>query len=75
MSGIFADAQTSSKYNELIREYNKLYENIEDSILKEKFKKLEELKNNLNSESDKQIFKLGFSVATKMILEAMAYEL
>ena len=43
MSGIFADAQTSSKYNELIREYNKLYENIEDSILKEKFKKLEEL--------------------------------
>ena len=74
MSGIFADAQTSSKYNELIREYNKLYENIEDSILKEKFKKLEELKNNLNSESDTQIFKLGFSVATKMILDSVSID-
>ena len=74
-SGFFADVETSSKYNDLIREYNKFYETIEDSILKEKFKRLEELKNSLNGESDKQIFKLGFSIATKMIIEAMSYEL
>lgn len=74
-SGIFAEIETSPEYKKLIREYNKLYETIEDTELKEKFTKLEELKNKMNSETDKQTFKIGFSIATKLIIEAMSCNL
>lgn len=74
-SGIFAEVETSPEYKKLIREYNELYETIEDTELKAKFTKLEELKNKMNGETDKTIFKLGFSLATKMIIEAMSCNL
>lgn len=74
-SGIFAEIEANPEYKKLIREYNELYETIEDTELKAKFTKLEELKNKMNGETDKTIFKLGFSLATKMIIEAMSCNL
>lgn len=74
-TGIFADMEVNSEYKKLIREYNRLYETIEDIELKRKFEKLEELKNKMNRENDKQIFKIGFSIATKLIIEAMSCNL
>lgn len=74
-SDIISSIETSEKYKKLLKEYNRLFETIEDDNLKTKFANLEELKNQMYAEHDKQIFKIGFSIATKMIMEAMAYEL
>lgn len=74
-SGIFANIETSPEYQKIISEYNKLFESIEDTELKEKLIKLEELKNKINGETDKQTFKIGFSIAAKLIIEAMSCKL
>lgn len=74
-SDIISNIETSDKYNKLLREYNRLFETIEDDNLKTKFANLEELKNIMYAEHDKQIFKIGFSIATKMIIEALTTEL
>ena len=70
-SEIISDMETSEEYKKLIRQYNNLYDSIEETDLKEKFSKLEEIKNNMYAENDKVIFKLGFSTAIKIILEAL----
>ena len=42
--------------------------------MKRKFEILEETKNKMYSEMDKDIFKLGFSLATKLIAEGLKNE-
>ena len=70
-SGLVTDVSTSQEYKNLIGEYNDLFDTIEDKELKNKLETLEEMKNKLYSETDKDIFKLGFSMATKMLMEAL----
>lgn len=70
-SGLVTDVSTSHEYKQLVGEYNDLFDTIEDKDLRDKLEKLEEIKNKLYSETDKSIFKLGFSMATKMIMEAL----
>ena len=74
-SGLIADISMSTEYKEIVGEYNDLYDTIEDKALRDKLAKLEEMKNKMYSETDKHIFKVGFSMATKMIIEAMSCEL
>lgn len=73
-SELVEDMKTSKRYKKLLSKYNKLYDSIEDSKLKEQFTELEEIKNELYSELDKDIFKLGFSMATKLIAEGLKNE-
>lgn len=68
---IVSDMEASEEYKDLMKQYNNLYDSIEETELKDKFMKLEEIKNNIYSENDKMIFRAGFSTATKMILEAL----
>lgn len=70
-SGLVTDVSTSQEYKNLIAKYNDLFDTIEDKELKNKLETLEEMKNKLYSETDKDIFKLGFSMATKMLMEAL----
>lgn len=70
-SDIVTDIESSAEYKQILGEYNDLFDTIEDKELQEKLAKLEEMKNKLYSETDKQIFKLGFSMATKIIMEAL----
>lgn len=70
-SGLVTDVSTSQEYKQLIGEYNDLFDTIEDKDLRDKLEKLEEMKNKVYSATDKDIFKLGFSMATKMIMEAL----
>lgn len=69
-SGILADFETSKEYNNLLHKYNELYGKIENEQLKKQFNKLEEIKNKLYSQNNQDIFKLGFSIATKAMTEA-----
>lgn len=73
-SELVEDMKTSKRYKKLLSKYNKLYDSIKDSKLKEQFTELEEIKNELYSELDKDIFKLGFSMATKLIAEGLKNE-
>lgn len=70
-TGIFADIETGSAYKKLLHKYNVLFDSIKDSKLKSKFEKLEQLKNDMFGECNKDIFKLGFSVGTKLLVEAL----
>lgn len=71
-TGIFANAESTSEYKELIAKYNKFYDTIENEDLKKQFEKLEEMKNKLYSMNDRNVFKIGFSVATKLLVEAIS---
>ena len=70
-TGIFADIETGSTYKKLLHKYNVLFDSIEDTKLKSKFQKLEQLKNEMFGECNKDIFKLGFSIATKLLVESL----
>ena len=72
-SGIISDMESSEEYKKVLRQYNELYESIKDEELETKFRKLEELKSKVYSEVEKSIFKLGFSMATKMIMEGLNF--
>ena len=74
-SGLVANAETTPEYNQLLGEYNDLYDTIEDKNLRDKLKKLEEMKGKLFSENDKIIFKCGFSMATKILIESLTTNL
>ena len=71
-SGVVTNIEASQEYKSLIGEYNDLFDTIEDKDLKDKLEKLEEMKNNLYSETDKDVFKAGFSMAVKMLIEALS---
>lgn len=71
-SGVVTNIATSQEYKSLIGEYNDLFDTIEDEELKDKLEKLEEMKNKLYSETDKDVFKAGFSMAVKMLIEALS---
>lgn len=70
-SELITDVTTSPEYKNLINQYNDLFDTIEDKDLKDKLEKLEEMKNSLYSITDKDIFKAGFSIAVKMLIEAL----
>lgn len=70
-SELITDVTTSPEYKNLINQYNDLFDTIEDKDLKDKLEKLEEMKNSLYSMTDKDIFKAGFSIAVKMLIEAL----
>lgn len=74
-SDLVTNVTTSSEYKKLLSEYNKLFNSIEDKEVQNKIEKLERLKNDLSSENDKMIFKLGYSIATKMLIEALSFDL
>lgn len=71
-SGVVTNIATSQEYKSLIGKYNDLFDTIEDNELKDKLEKLEEMKNKLYSETDKDVFKAGFSMAVKMLIEALS---
>lgn len=71
-SGLVTDIETTPEYKDLLGEYNDLYDTIEDKNLQNKLEKLEEMKNKLYSQNDAMIFKYGFSMATKIIMEALS---
>ena len=73
-TGLFANMETTPEYKELLIKYNKFYDTIEDKELKKQFEKLEEMKNKLYSINDRNIFKVGFSIATKLLMEALSCE-
>ena len=73
-SGIITDMETSKEYKKLLKRYNKFFDSIKAEKMKRKFEILEETKNKMYSEMDKDIFKLGFSLATKLIAEGLKNE-
>ena len=73
-SGIITDMETSKEYKKLLKRYNKFFDSIKAEKMKRKFEILEETKNKMYSEMDKDIFKLGFSLATKLIAERLKNE-
>ncbi len=73
-SGIITDMETSKEYKKLLKRYNKFFDSIKAEKMKRKFEILEETKNKMYSEMDKDIFKLGFSLATKLITEGLKNE-
>lgn len=74
-SGLVTNVETTPEYKQLLGEYNDLYDTIEDKDLRDKLEKLEEMKRKLFSENDKIIFKYGFSMATKMLIESLTTNL
>lgn len=48
---------------------------VESEELKNKFSKLEEIKTEMFSENDKSLFKIGFSMATKILIESLTCEI
>lgn len=74
-SGLVTDVESTPEYKQMLGEYNDLFDTIEDKELQEKLAKLEEMKNKLYSENDRQIFKVGFSMATKMLIESLTCEI
>lgn len=70
-SDIVEEKETSTQYKQLLHKYNKLYNKIEDKELKKKLNQLNEMKNKLEENSNKEAFKNGFSLATRLILEAL----
>ena len=61
----------SEEYQENLKQYNKILENIENEELKQKLIKLKELINSMVSDSDRTTFKIGFSLGVKMVIEAL----
>ena len=74
-TGMIADVVCSEEYNKLRHKYNELYDSIESEELKNKFTKLEEIKTKMYSQNDKDLFKIGFSMATKILIEALTCEI
>lgn len=70
---VIIDLKLSNEYQKLMKEYNNLFNSIEDKELKKKFSKLNELNNSMYAEYDKTLFKLGFSTGIKIIIEALNF--
>lgn len=70
-SDIVTESEATEEYKKLRTQYNILYDTVEDEELKEKFTKLQELKNAMHLEDNKQTFKIGYSIATRTIIESL----
>ena len=70
-SDIVTEYGTTEEYKKLMVQYNKLYDTVEDEELKEKFTKLQELKNAMHLEDNKQTFKIGYCLATRTLIESL----
>ncbi len=68
---VVANITESEEYQENLKQYNKILENIENEELKQKLIKLKELINSMVSDSDRTTFKIGFSLGVKMVIEAL----
>ena len=68
---VIANITESEEYQENLKQYNKILENIENEELKQKLIKLKELINSMVSDSDRTTFKIGFSLGVKMVIEAL----
>lgn len=68
---MIANITESEEYQENLKQYNKILENIENEELKQKLIKLKELINSMVSDSDRTTFKIGFSLGVKMVIEAL----
>ena len=68
---MIANITESEEYQENLKQYNKILENIENKELKQKLIRLKELINLMVSDSDKTTFKVGFSLGVKMVIEAL----
>ena len=68
---MIANITESEEYQENLKQYNKILENIENEELKQKLIKLKELINSMVSDSDRTTFKVGFSLGVKMVIEAL----
>ena len=73
-SHIVLETESSEEYKNTLKEFITIYDSIEDEELKNKINKLEELKNKMYAQEDKKIFKMGFSIATKLIIEAINFK-
>ena len=74
-TGLIGDIGTSEEYNELRKQYSKLYDSIPDEELKKKFSKLEEIKTDMYSQYDKDLFRIDFSMAIKLVIECVTLEI
>lgn len=74
-TGLIGDIGTSEEYNELRKKYSSLYDSIPDEELKKKFSKLEEIKTDMYSQYAKDLFRIGFSIAIKLIIECVTLEI
>ena len=72
---MLSNVACSEKYKKLLHRYNQFYDSITDEELKEQFSKLEEIRTDLFSQNDKDLFKVGFSMAIKIIVEALTCEI
>ena len=68
---VLANITESEEYQENLKQYNKILENVENEELKQKLIKLKELINSMVSDSDRTTFKIGFSLGVKMVIEAL----
>lgn len=74
-TGLIGDIGASEEYNKLRKQYSKLYDSIPDEELKNKFSKLEEIKTDMYSQYDKDLFRIGFSMAIKLVIECATLEI
>ncbi len=74
-TGILANVTNSKEYKELRHKYNEFYDSIKNEELKSKFSQLEEIKTEIFGQDDKDIFKIGFSMAVKILIEALTCEI
>lgn len=70
--GIVKNLSTSPEYTNLKREYQDLFNSIKDRNLRNKIEDLDIRRHNLYTSTDKDVFKAGFSVAVKMLIEALS---
>lgn len=74
-SAITMEIESTPEQKELRKKYNDLFDIIQDEELKSKFVELEELKNQLLGDEDKEIFKAGFVIATQLLIESLTCEI
>ena len=74
-SDIVTDIEATEEYKKLMAQFNKLYDTVENEELKEKFTKLQELKNAMHLEDNKQTFKIGYCLATRTLIESLICKL
>lgn len=66
--------ENTPPYSEMLSSYNEIREELNSTLTeeqKQKLEVLEKLQDDMNEEEDKQAFVEGFSLATRLLLEAL----